>query len=61
MVKGARTAEFYSKGVGDEGGSAVCGNPEGLATLALLVPSAEKMYLAVREEYIIFEGYDRAT
>lgn len=44
---------FDNDGMGDEEGRAVRGSSKRVEIVALLVPSAEKLYLAVREKYFI--------
>lgn len=45
--------ELDNDGVGTEKRDAVCGNSERVATMALWVLSAEKLYLAKREKYFL--------
>lgn len=47
-LKDIHAAEFDNDGMGDGKERAMCGNSEGLATVALLVVFAERFYLAVR-------------
>lgn len=50
VVKDLYVEEFDNKGFADEEGSAMCENLKRLAAVVLQVPSAEKSYLAMREE-----------
>lgn len=43
-------AEFDTDGMGNEEERAVCVESERVVTVAMWVPSAERLYLAVREE-----------
>lgn len=58
-VKIVRTAKFHNDDTKDEKGRAVCGKSERITIVALWVPSAEMLYLAVRENF--FEEYEKTT
>lgn len=60
VVRDVPAAEFDSDGMKDEEGRAGCVSLEKVGTVAFWVPSAEKLYLVVREKYF-FGKYDKAT
>lgn len=49
VVTNVHAAELDKTGMGDEEDRAVSGNSEKVATVAFLVPAADRLYLAVRK------------
>lgn len=56
-MKGVRAVEFDSDGLGNGKRSARCRKLKSIAAVALWIPSAQKSYVEVREEYLL----DKAT
>lgn len=52
-MKDVQAAVFDNGGVEDEKARVVYGTSERTATVELWIPSAEKLYLAVREKYFL--------
>lgn len=51
-VKDVNAAEFDNGGMWNKEGRAVCENLERIVTVQQWGPSAKRLYLAVREEYL---------
>lgn len=50
-VSAVHAVEFDIDGLVDGEGRVVCGSSEGIVNVALCIPFAEKVYLAVRRKY----------